>query len=136
MKNIKFFIVGIIFGFIVIKAEIGSWYRIQEMFHFQSFHMYGVICSAIAVGALSYLLMKKFNIKSIEGEQVHITPKTFNKGTIIGGLIFGMGWALTGACPGPLYAIVGGGVTVMSVGLLSAIAGTYVYGNLKDKLPH
>jgi uncharacterized membrane protein YedE/YeeE len=136
MKNIKFFIVGIAFGFVAIKAEIGSWFRIQEMFNFQSFHMYGIICSAIAVGAISYWLMKKLNIKTIEGEQAYIKPKVFTKGTIIGGLIFGMGWALTGACPGPMYAIVGGGVPVMIIGLLSAILGTYVYGNLKNKLPH
>lgn len=136
MKNIKFFVVGLFFGFVVIRAEIGSWFRIHEMFHFQSFHMYGVICSAIAVGMISYLLMKKFNIKTIQGEQLHVTTKVFNKGTIIGGLIFGMGWALTGSCPGPMYAIAGGGVHVMFLGLLSAILGTYVYGNLKDKLPH
>jgi len=98
--------------------------------------MYGIICSAIAVGATSYWLMKKLNIKTVEGETPHIVPKVFTKGTIIGGLLFGMGWALTGACPGPMYAIIGGGVTVMIVGLLSAILGTYAYGNLKDKLPH
>ncbi len=136
MQNIKFFIVGIAFGFVAIKAEIGSWFRIQEMFHFQSFHMYGIICSAIAVGATSYWLMKKLNIKTSEGETPHIVPKVFTKGTVIGGLLFGMGWALTGACPGPMYAMIGGGLTVMVIGLFSAILGTYVYGNLKDKLPH
>lgn len=136
MKNVKFFLVGVFFGFVVIKAEIGSWFRIQEMFHFQSFHMFGIICSAIVVGAVSYWLMKKLGVKTIDGEQPHIIPKVFNKGTVIGGLTFGMGWALTGACPAPMYAIVGGGVNVMIMGLLSAIFGTYIYGNFKNKLPH
>ena len=136
MKNFKFLIAGIAFGFLAVKSEITSWFRIQEMFHFQSFHMYGIISSAIAVGMLSYLLIKKYKIISINGEQMDVPPKKFTKGVVLGGLIFGMGWALTGACPGPLYAIFGSGVTVMFVAIVSAILGTYVYGVLKDKLPH
>lgn len=136
MKNFKYFLVGLIFGFILIKAEVVSWFRIQEMFHFQSFHMYGIIGSAIAVGALSIMIIKKFNIKAVDGNPIIIAPKKLDKGTVIGGLFFGFGWALTGACPGPLYALVGAGHLIILVALLSAVAGTFVYGLLKDKLPH
>lgn len=136
MSNLKYFIAGVLFGFILIKAEVISWFRIQEMFHFQSFHMYGIIGSAIAVGAISILIIKKFNIKDVDGNPIVITPKELNKGTVIGGLLFGFGWALTGACPGPLYALVGSGHVIVLVILISALAGTFVYGLLKDKLPH
>jgi uncharacterized membrane protein YedE/YeeE len=136
MKNIKFLILGIIFGFILIKAEVISWFRVQEMFRFQSFHMYGIICSAIVVGLISVQLIKRFNIKTLSGEPIKIAPKTFNKGNVIGGFMFGLGWAMTGACPGPLYALIGSGLLVVAVVLLSAIFGTYIYGVLKDKLPH
>jgi uncharacterized membrane protein YedE/YeeE len=134
--NIKYLVVGILFGVVFIKAEIISWFRIQEMFRLQSFHMYGVIGSAIAVGALSVFLIKKFNIKTIHGEKIEFHAKTFNKGQIYGGLIFGLGWALTGACPGPLFAQIGYGATVVLVTLLSAILGTWTYGYLRDRLPH
>lgn len=134
--NLKYAVVGILFGIIFVKAEIISWFRIQEMFRFQSFHMYGVIGSAVLVGMISILLIKKFNIKTIYGEKVEFHPKTFNKGQIYGGLIFGFGWAITGACPGPLYAQIGSGATVIIVTLLSAIFGTWVYGKFRDKLPH
>lgn len=134
--NLKYTLVGILFGIVFVKAEIISWFRIQEMFRFESFHMYGVIGSAVVVGMISVLIIKKFNIKTIYGEPIKITPKVFNKGNIYGGLLFGIGWALTGACPGPLYAQIGTGVTVVLVTLLSAIAGTWFYGYFKDKLPH
>jgi len=98
--------------------------------------MYGVIGTAIVVGAISIALIKKFKVKTIHGEEIHFTPKKFNKGQIIGGLIFGLGWALTGACPGPIFAQIGMGITVMIVVLLSAIAGTWVYGYFRDRLPH
>jgi uncharacterized membrane protein YedE/YeeE len=136
MSKIKFLFIGMIFGIILIKAEVVSWFRIQEMFRFQSFHMYGIIGSAIVVGMISILLIKKFKIKTIAGEQIVITPKPFSKGTIFGGLIFGFGWALTGACPGPLYALIGSGALVIIISLLSAVAGVFVYGVIKDKLPH
>ena len=136
MKNIKFILLGILFGIILIKAEVTSWFRIQEMFRFQSIHMYGIICTAIVIGIISIWLIKKYNIKSLSGEEIIITPKTFNKGNIYGGVIFGLGWAMTGACPGPLYALIGSGYVVVIVVLLSAVFGTYVYGLLKDKLPH
>jgi uncharacterized membrane protein YedE/YeeE len=135
-SNIKYLIVGALFGILFIKAEVISWYRIQEMFHFQSFHMYGIIGSAVVVGAISIFIIKKFNIKTIYGENIEFHDKTFNKGQIIGGLIFGLGWAMTGACPGPLFAQIGTGATVMIVALLSAIAGTWVYGYFREKLVH
>ena len=134
--NIKYMIIGIAFGVVFVKAEIISWFRIQEMFRFQSFHMYGVIGSAVVVGMISVLLIRRFNIKTIEGETVIINSKTFNKGQIYGGLLFGFGWAITGACPGPLFAQIGNGASVVLVTLLSAIAGTWVYGYFREKLPH
>ncbi|HEX8017286.1 MAG TPA: DUF6691 family protein [Flavobacterium sp.] len=134
--NLKYLIVGIFFGIVFVKAEIISWFRIQEMFNLESFFMYGVIGSAVAVGVISVFLIKKFNIKTLQGEKIEIQPKTFNKGQIYGGLLFGFGWAITGACPGPLFAQIGTGATVIVVTLVSAIAGTWVYGLIKDKLPH
>jgi len=136
LSLLKYLVVGILFGIVFVKAEIISWFRIQEMFRLQSFHMYGVIGSAIAVGMLSIFLIKKFNVKTIDGETVEIADKEFKKGQIIGGFIFGLGWALTGACPGPLFAQIGVGYTVVGVTLLSAIAGTWVYGRFADKLPN
>ncbi|HVZ98519.1 MAG TPA: DUF6691 family protein [Chitinophagaceae bacterium] len=134
--NVKYFIAGILFGIILVKSEVVSWYRIQEMFRLQSFHMYGVIGSAVATGIISVFLIKKCKIKTVHGEPIKLYPKKINKGQIFGGLLFGFGWALTGACPGPLYALVGSGALVISVALLSAVAGTWVYGLLQKKLPH
>ncbi len=136
VSNLKYGALGILFGIVFVKAEIVSWFRIQEMFRFQSFHMYGVIGSAIAVGMLSVFLIKRYNAKSIEGEKIKLDDKKFNKGQIYGGLTFGLGWAITGACPGPLFAQIGTGATVILVTLLSAIAGTWVYGRFRHKLPH
>jgi hypothetical protein len=133
--NLKYMAVGIAFGIVFVKAEIVSWFRIQEMFQLTSFHMYGVIGTAVVVGALSVFLIKKFKIKTLVGEEVTFHDKTFTKGQIYGGLLFGFGWALTGACPGPLFAQIGSGATVIAVTLLSAIAGTWTYGLLRDKLP-
>lgn len=135
-SNIKYGLLGILFGIVFVKAEIVSWFRIQEMFRLQSFHMYGVIGSAIAVGMLSVFLIKRYNAKSVEGEKIKLEDKKFNKGQIYGGLTFGLGWAITGACPGPLFAQIGTGATVIIVTLLSAIAGTWVYGRFRHKLPH
>lgn len=134
--NLKYLIVGVLFGIVFVKSEVVSWFRIQEMFRLQSFHMYGIIGSAVVVGMISVWLIKKFNIKTIYGEKIEFHDKKFNKGQIYGGLIFGLGWAITGACPGPLFAQIGTGATVIVVTLLSAIAGTWVYGLLRDKLPH
>ena len=119
-NNLKYAVVGIVFGIVFVKAEIISWFRIQEMFRLQSFHMFGVIGTAVAVGAIS----------------VVIADKTFSKGQIYGGLMFGFGWALTGACPGPLFAHIGAGFYVITVVLASAIAGTWVYGYFSSNLPH
>ena len=133
---LKYLVVGIFFGIIFVKAEIISWFRIQEMFHLHSFFMYGVIGTAILVGMTSVYLIKRFKIKTFQGEEIHFDNKVFNKGQIYGGLIFGMGWAITGACPGPLFAQIASGFTVVAVTLLSAILGTWVYGALRTKLPH
>ena len=133
---LKYLLMGTVFGIILMKAEVLSWYRIQEMFRLQSFHMYGVIGSAVMTGMISVWLIKKFNIKSIRGEKIALPAKQFHKGQIFGGLLFGFGWALTGACPGPLYAQIGAGFSVIIVSLLSAIAGTWVYGYFRDRLPH
>jgi len=134
--QLKYLVVGILFGIVFVKTEIISWFRIQEMFRLQSFHMYGVIGSAVIVGALSVFLIKRLNIKTIYGEAITFHPKTFNKGLIYGGLLFGLGWAVTGACPGPLFAQIGSGFSVVLVTLLSAIAGTWVYGYFRERLPH
>lgn len=134
--NIKYLFFGILFGIILVKSEVISWFRIQEMFRLESFHMYGVIGSAVVTGIISILVIKRFKIKTIYGEKIKFYPKKFNKGQVYGGLIFGFGWALTGACPGPLFALIGTGALVIIVTLLSAITGTWVYGKLRDKLPH
>lgn len=136
LSNLKFTVAGILFGIILVKAEVISWFRIQEMFRLQSFHMYGVIGSAVVVGIISVLIIKKFKIRSIDGEPIYFEKKIFNKGQIYGGLLFGFGWALTGACPGPLFALIGNGATVIIVTLFSAIIGTWVYGYLRERLPH
>ena len=135
-SNLKFTIAGILFGIILVKSEVISWFRIQEMFRLQSFHMYGIIGSAIVVGIISIFIIKKFKIRSIDGEVIRFDPKKFNKGQIYGGLLFGFGWAMTGACPGPLFAQIGTGATVIIVTLFSAILGTWVYGYIREKLPH
>ena len=134
--NLKYLLLGILFGIVFVKAEIISWFRIQEMFRLQSFHMYGVIGSAVFTGMISVWLIKKFNIKTLDGEPITRAPKKFNKGQIYGGLIFGFGWAITGACPGPLFAQIGTGAFAVIITLISAIFGTWVYGYFRDKLPH
>jgi uncharacterized protein len=136
LSNLKFTFAGILFGIILVKSEVISWFRIQEMFRLQSFHMFGVIGSAIVVGILSVFIIKKFRIRSIDGEPIRFEQKKFHKGQVYGGLLFGFGWALTGACPGPLFAQIGTGATVIIVTLFSAIIGTWVYGYLREKLPH
>jgi len=135
-QNTKYLVAGIAFGILLVKAQVISWFRIQEMFRLESFHMYGIIGSAVMVGMISVFLIKKFNIKTIQGEKIEFQKKKFNKGQIYGGLLFGSGWALTGACPGPLFAQIGTGAFAISVVLLSAVAGTWVYGAFQNKLPH
>jgi uncharacterized protein len=135
--NFKFLLAGIYFGFILVKAEVVSWYRIQEMFRFQSFHMYGVIGSAVLVGAFSLWLLKRFKVTSLEGDLIATHPKAPSYLRYsLGGILFGLGWALTGACPGPIAALIGSGSSVFLVVLLSALLGTWVYGLVRSKLPH
>lgn len=135
-SNLKYLVLGTLFGIVFVKSEVISWYRIQEMFRLHSFHMYGVIGTAIAVGSISVWLIKHLHIKTIQGEKVIIQDKHFHWGNVIGGIIFGLGWAVTGACPGPLFAQIGSGYIVVIITLLSAIGGTWVYGLLREKLPH
>jgi uncharacterized membrane protein YedE/YeeE len=134
---IIYLLIGIFFGIGLTKSEVISWYRIQEMFHFQSFHMYGVIGTAVVAGAISVALIRRFKVKDFSGAEIVFPPKT--KGVaqyLLGGSIFGMGWALTGACPGPMYSLIGSGLTVFAVAIGSALLGTLAYGALRDKLPH
>ncbi|HEV7348419.1 DUF6691 family protein [Telluribacter sp.] len=133
---LKYLLMGTVFGIVFVKAEIISWFRIQEMFRLDSFHMYGVIGSAVMVGVLSVYFIKKFRIKTLAGESVRIPTRTFQQGQIYGGLLFGLGWAITGACPGPLFAQIGSGYLAVIVTLLSAILGTWTYGYLRERLPH
>ena len=137
MRNFLALLIGIFLGIIFMKAEVLSWFRIQEMFAFQSFHMYGIIGSAIAVGALSVLIIRKLGAKSIEGNVIGLNDKAPNyKSAYIGGTIFGLGWAMTGACPGPMYALVGSGTTVFLISIVMGILGVLTYAALRSKLPH
>ncbi|PSL28887.1 YeeE/YedE family protein [Chitinophaga ginsengisoli] len=135
-RQLQYLAAGIIFGIILIRSEVISWFRIQEMFRLQSFHMYGVIGSAVLIGIIPVAIIKKTGAKTFYGEPITFHPRSFNKGQIFGGLLFGFGWALTGACPGPLFAQIGAGFTVTLATLASSILGTWVYGLLRDKLPH
>ncbi|MEM1002443.1 MAG: DUF6691 family protein [Bacteroidota bacterium] len=136
-KYLKFLLVGIFFGIVLVKSEAVSWYRIFEMFKFQNFHMYGIIGSAVTTGVIILLLTKQLNIKNIQGNLIRVPLKDRGyRRYLIGGSIFGLGWALSGACPGPMYILVGTGVFSMLIVIAAAILGTYVYGVLKDKLPH
>ena len=138
MKLLKYLLAGVVFGFILTKGEVISWFRIYEMFKFQSFHMYGVIGSSVVVGAIGVQLIKRNSLKDIDGEGIKIVDKDNSSyfRYIVGGTIFGLGWAMTGACPGPLFIQVGAGITVFLVAIVSATFGTFMYGVLKDKLPH
>ncbi len=129
---------GVLFGITLTKAEVLSWFRIQEMFRFHSPRMYLIICSAVVVAAVSVWVIKRFHVKTLGGETIVIPPKQMGLGVryAVGGVIFGLGWALVGACPGPLFALLGGGMTVMLVAIGAAMAGTWVYGWLRPRLPH
>ena len=135
MKNLKYLVLGTLFGIILTKSEVVSWFRIQEMFRFQAFHMYGVIGSAVVVGLVSIQLIKRYNIKTISGEEIRLTDKQFSPGVWLGGLLFGLGWALTGACPGPMFAQLGSGVPAAAVLIAAALAGTWTYSALRERLP-
>jgi uncharacterized protein len=138
LSYLIYLILGVFFGIILVKSEAVSWFRIQEMFRFQSIHMYGIIGTAVIVASVSLAVIRKLNIKSVTGESVAIQRRDFEGGRsqIIGGIIFGAGWALLGACPGPLYALLGTGTSVLLVALLSATTGAWLYGLLRPKLPH
>jgi len=138
-RLLPYLILGIVFGIIATKSEIISWYRIQEMFRFQAFHMYGIIGSAVAVAAISVRVIKSLQIKTFSGDDIVIPPKEMDGiGTRywLGGTVFGLGWALTGACPGPMFALLGNGIIVILVAIAAALAGTYTYGVLRPHLPH
>ncbi len=134
----RFILTGILFGFILIKSEVISWFRIQEMFLFDSFHMYGIIGSAVLVAMFGTVLLKRLNVKDVSGNEITIKEKdnSLTKRYIIGGTLFGFGWALVGACPGPLYALIGSGYLIFIVPLVAAIVGAGTYGVLQSKLPH
>jgi uncharacterized membrane protein YedE/YeeE len=137
MKLLKYLFIGILFGIVMTKSEAISWYRIQEMFRFQSFHMYGIIMTATGLGMVLLFFMKKYNFKTLEGGSLR--EKVLQKGTLrylFGGIVFGLGWALSGACPGPMYTLIGSGITVFIPIIASAVLGTLVYGMVKKYLPH
>jgi uncharacterized protein len=137
-EYLKYLVLGTLFGFILVKSEVVSWFRIQEMFRFDSIHMYGIIGLAIIVGIISVQIIKRKNMKDMHGNPITIPPKDASQVTryLVGGSLFGLGWALLGACPGPMFALLGSGLTIMLVPIAAALAGTYTYGVLRDKLPH
>lgn len=137
-EYLKYLLIGTVFGFVLIKSEVVSWFRIQEMFRFDDIHMYGIIGLAVIVGIISVQIIKRNNMKDTQGNLISIPPKDPSqvKRYIIGGSMFGLGWALLGACPGPMFALLGSGLTIMFIPILAAIAGTYTYGLMRDKLPH
>jgi uncharacterized protein len=137
-EYLKYIIIGLVFGFVLMKSEVVSWFRIQEMFRFDSIHMYGIIGLAVIVGIISIQIIKRRNMKDVDGNPITIPPKDSKQVTryIVGGTIFGLGWALLGACPGPMFALLGSGLTIMVVPILAALVGTYTYGVLRPKLPH
>jgi uncharacterized membrane protein YedE/YeeE len=138
LSNLRYLVGGLYFGFVLVKSEVVSWFRIQEMFRFQDFHMFGIIGSAIIVGIISIQIIKRLNIPDIEGNPITIPPKDSSqwKRYIIGGSLFGLGWALLGACPGPIFALLGTGLTIMIIPITTAIIGTWLYGAVRHKLPH
>ncbi len=137
-EYLKYLVIGTVFGFVLMKSEVVSWFRIQEMFRFDAFHMYGIIGVAVIVGIISVQIIKRNNMKDANGNPISIPPKDASqvKRYLIGGSMFGLGWALLGACPGPMFALLGSGLTIMAIPILAALAGTYTYGLLRDKLPH
>ena len=137
MKYLKFLLTGVFFGIIMAKAEIISWYRIYEMFRFESFHMYGVIGTAVVLGVIMVQIIKRSQLKDIQGETIEFAPKNWSIARyLIGGICFGLGWALVGACPGPMFVLVGYGYLPLFIVIFGALLGTFVYGLLRPKLPH
>lgn len=137
MKFIKYLLVGILFGIVLVKSEAVSWYRIYEMFQFESFHMFGIIMTAIAVGVVGIQIYKRNNVVGLDGKPIQIADKEKGfKNYIIGGTIFGLGWGMIGTCPGPIFILIGAGFYSIGIVFLGAMIGTFLYGLLKDKLPH
>lgn len=136
MKDLKYILPGILFGIVLTKSQVISWFRINSMFKFEEAHMYLIICSAITIGLVSYLLIKTFKIKDVRGEKIKISEKEMNQGVVIGGAIFGLGWAVTGACPGPIFAQIGAGELPAIFTFTGAIIGAFLYSSLKSNLPH
>lgn len=137
MRNFSFILLGIVFGITMYKAETASWFRIYEMFNFQSFHMYGFIGSALIIGLIGVQMMKKKKAKDIDGKPIEIQPKAKSiVRYLVGGTFFGLGWALVGACPGPIFVLLGAGVYAMIIVIMGALLGTYLYSVVKDKIPH
>jgi uncharacterized protein len=136
MRNILFLLAGTLFGLTLFKADAVSWFRMQEMFRFQGFQMLGIFITAIPTAAISVFLLKKFKVKTLDGEYIQIPKKKFNWGYVYGSLLFGIGWGLTGACPGPIYVQIGSGATIAIITLISALVGTWLYSYFKPKLPH
>ena len=137
MKFLVYLFVGIFFGIVMTKSEAVSWFRIQEMFRFESFHMYGIIGTAVVVGAVSVALLKRFDIHAVDGSNLRLMPKAHTyRRYIYGGILFGLGWAMTGACPGPLFTLLGHGIWSITLVIASAVLGTYAYGILRTRLPH
>ncbi len=136
IQHLYVLLIGTFFGIVLVKSEVVSWFRIQKMFRFEEAHMYLIIASAIVVGAIGLYIIKKFQLKTVEGQEISVKSKPFNKGVIIGGITFGLGWAITGACPGPIYAQIGSGELSAIVTLLAALAGMYLYAYFQPKLPH
>lgn len=137
-----YFAIGTFLGVLFMMSEVASWFRIQEMFRFQSFHMYGIIGSAVVVAAISVQLIKRFNLRTLNGEPIRLSPKEWGSSRIpaarywIGGTLFGLGWALLGACPGPMFALLGGGISIIALAIVAAMAGTWAYAALRSHLPH
>jgi uncharacterized protein len=142
LSLLGYLLIGAYLGVVFVQSEVVSWFRIQEMFRFQSFHMYGIIGTAVMVAAISVWLIKRLGLTTVHGEPIRLAPKEWGDSRIpgarylIGGTLFGMGWALLGACPGPMFALVGAGVGILSVGLVSAVLGTWAYAALRTRLPH
>ena len=138
MTYTRYGLIGFAFGLVLMKSEAISWFRIQEMFRFQAFHMFGILGCAVVIAGITLRLLQRLGVRSLEGQPICLEPKQMGSGVryAIGGICFGVGWALIGACPGPLFTLLGAGVTVMSVAIASALVGTWTYAMLRERLPH